>query len=249
MVVHQHKWPERCACLHKRLPAGDTRLEGVAAAFNLEGGVRDPRGCRGGFLALLERGCSAPCCAWFGGGVTTGEAALNPGDTAATAGETAVTTGEGAVTATDSAIPSGEEAATRACAAPSSTLRGRGVSTDEELGAPTGEIPTASEELTDAVEDTGVTAGEGGMNTAEEVGAAAGGVGLGLRVLEAAAGCLVLAGGVTEATGMTCSTSSGCYMEHCNHEVASWHMVHSTSAGTKCPVLQAGNAHRYHAYM
>ena len=114
---------------------------------------------------------------------------------------------------------------------------------DEELGTAAGEEPPASEKMAAAVEDTAVTAGERGVRAAEELWAAAGGVGLGLRVLEAAAGCLVLAGGVTEATGMTCNTSNGCDSEHCNHGVASWHASHSTSAGTEPPVLQAADAY------
>lgn len=70
--------------------------------------------------------------------------------------------------------------------------------TDAEGGLTTGESAVTT--------DGAVSAGGEGVSMGEKLGTAGGGVRLGLSVLAAAAGCLLLAGGVTDtATGMTCA--------------------------------------------
>ena len=71
--------------------------------------------------------------------------------------------------------------------------------TDGEGGLTTGESAV--------ITDGAVSAGGEGVSMGEKLGTAGGGVRLGLSVLAAAAGCLLLAGGVTDtATGMTCAS-------------------------------------------
>ena len=70
--------------------------------------------------------------------------------------------------------------------------------TDGEGGLTTGESAVST--------DGAVIAGGEGVSMGEKLGTTGGGVRLGLSVLAAAAGCLLLAGGVTDtATGMTCA--------------------------------------------
>lgn len=104
-------------------------------------------------------------------------------------GETAVTPGEAAFT----------PLCDSPCLRPSATIPpGKTVgTTDGEGGLTTGESAVTT--------DGAVTGGEG-VSMGEKLGTAGGGVRLGLSVLAAAAGCLLLAGGVTDtATGMTCA--------------------------------------------
>lgn len=107
-----------------------------------------------------------------------------------TTGETAVTPGEAALTPLF--IPP--------CLIPSATM-----SPDKRLGTTDGEggLTTGESAVTT---DGAVSAGGEGVSMGEKLGTAGGGVRLGLSVLTAAAGCLLLAGGVTDtATGMTCA--------------------------------------------
>ncbi len=105
-----------------------------------------------------------------------------------TTGETAVTLGKAAFT----------PLCNPPCLIPSAAgpLDKRLGTTDGEGGLTTGESAVTT--------DGAVSAGGEGVSMGEKLGTAGGGVRLGLSVLAAAAGCLLLAGGVTDtATDMT----------------------------------------------
>jgi hypothetical protein len=107
-----------------------------------------------------------------------------------TTGETAVTPGE----ATFTPLCNPSCFISSATGSPDKRLG----TTDVDMGLTTGESAVTTG-------DTAVAAGGEGVGMGEKLGTAGGGVRLGLSVLAAAAGRLVLAGGVTDtATGMTC---------------------------------------------
>ena len=102
----------------------------------------------------------------------------------------------------ETAATSGEAAFTPLCDPPCLILSAT-ISPDKRLGTTDGEggLTTGMSAVTT---DGAVTAGGEGVNMGEKLGTAGGGVRLGLSVLAAAAGCLLLAGGVTDtATGLT----------------------------------------------
>ena len=77
---------------------------------------------------------------------------------------------------------------------------------DKRFGTTDGEGGLNTDESA-VTTDADVTAGGEGVSMGEKLGTTGGGVRPGLSVLAAAAGCLLLAGGVTDtATGMTCAS-------------------------------------------
>jgi len=102
----------------------------------------------------------------------------------------------------ETAVTPGKAAFTPLCNHPCFTSSAT-VPPDKRLGTTDGEVGLTTGESA-VTTDGAVSAGGEGVSMGEKLGTGGGGVRLGLSVLAAAAGCLLLAGGVTDtATGMT----------------------------------------------